>query len=187
MQSLLVSPLTFLTMAIPLSFDTVAPACQAMPAFLRSTKFADPDSTTDCPFQLAHKTSKSAFEYMPELPVVSQDAFNTYMSVRTINMKSWLSVYPFAEETADCSSNDVLFVDVGGGIGHQCKDLREKHRNVKGRVIVQDLEHAISRRPEYPDVEGMVHDFFNEQPIRGPSYPSTHFSSLHFHPPYVSV
>jgi hypothetical protein len=142
-----------------------------MPAFLRSSKFADPISVTNCPFQLAYKTSKSAFEYFPELPVASQDAFNKHMSTRTINMKSWLSVFPFADETADCDSNDVVFVDVGGGIGHQCKELRERYPDLKGRVIVQDLEHAISRRLEYPGVEGIVHDFFAKQPIEGLSLP----------------
>ena len=140
-----------------------------MPAFLRSTKFADPTSATDCPFQLAYKTSKSAFEYFPELPIASQDAFNRYMSMRTINLSSWLSVFSFADETADCGPNDVVFVDVGGGIGHQCKELKEKYPDMNGRVVLQDLEHAVSGRLEHPDVEGAVHDFFNPQPIKGPS------------------
>ena len=91
-------------------------------------------------------------------------------------MMSWLSVFPFEDETADCDSNDVVFVDVGGGIGHQCKELKEKYPNLKGRVIVQDLEHAISRRLEYPGVEGIVHDFFDEQPIKGLSIHEAVFS-----------
>lgn len=36
------------------------------------------------------------------------------MSTRSADMKTWLSVYPVAEETADSGLEDVVFVDVGG-------------------------------------------------------------------------
>jgi demethylsterigmatocystin 6-O-methyltransferase len=82
-------------------------------------------------------------------------------------MQTWLSVYPLREKTADCGPEDVIFVDVGGSIGHQCKALREKYPDLQGRVILQDLAHTIRGRIEYPGVEGMAHDFFDEQPVKG--------------------
>ena len=60
-----------------------------------------------------------------------------------------------------------MFVDVGGGSGHQCVDLRKAFPDIQGRVIVQDLEYPISTRLEYASVEGMVHDAFKPQPIEG--------------------
>lgn len=149
------------------SFDTVGPVYQAMPEFLRSTNFVNPEIMTKSPFQLAYNTSKSAFDYFPSLPSTSLDAFNKYQSTRSANMATWLSVYPFAEETADCGPDDVVFVDVGGGIGHQCVALREKYPDLKGRVILQDLEHPISGKLDHPGVEGIVHTAFDEQPVKG--------------------
>jgi len=61
----------------------------------------------------------------------------------------------------------VVYVDVGGGIGHQCKALRDKYPNLKGRVIVQDLGMTIHGKQEFSGVEGMAHDFFHDQPIKG--------------------
>jgi len=82
-------------------------------------------------------------------------------------MSTWLSVYPFEEEAGECGEDDVLFVDLGGGIGHQCVALRQKYPGVKGRVMVQDLEHSIKGKLDHEGVEGMVHDIFEEQPIKG--------------------
>lgn len=59
----------------------------------------------------------------------------------------------------------MLFVDVGGGAGHKCMELKARYPALPGKVILQDrpetLAHAI------PTVESMVHDFFTEQPIKG--------------------
>jgi hypothetical protein len=149
------------------SFDTVGPSYQALPSFLRASKFANPEDPAYCAFQSAYKTTKTAFEYFPELPIENLTAFNKYMSTRSADMTTWLSVYPFVEETADCGPEDVIFVDVGGGNGHQCEALRAKYPNAKGRVILQDLEQTICKRGQVEGVEGMGHDIFDEQPIKG--------------------
>ncbi|KAF2236503.1 S-adenosyl-L-methionine-dependent methyltransferase [Viridothelium virens] len=148
-------------------FDTVGPAICAMPEFHRIHGYTNPPSATNCPFQLAYQTSKSAFEFMPELSQYRLDAFHTYMSTRTANAKSWLSVYPFAQEIDESGPSDVVFVDVGGGAGHQCVELRKAFPELQGRVIVQDLEYPINKRLQHPGVEGMVHDAFKKQPVKG--------------------
>jgi len=63
----------------------------------------NPEDAMQCAFQLAYKTSKSAFEYFDELPALNLEAFNKYMSTRSADMKTWLSVYPWEEETVDVS------------------------------------------------------------------------------------
>ncbi|TVY80397.1 Demethylsterigmatocystin 6-O-methyltransferase [Lachnellula suecica] len=148
-------------------FDTIGPVYQATPAFLRSHNFTNPESAVDCPFQLAYNTTKSNFDFFPELPAESLETFDKYMSTRTAETASWLSVYPLIEEVSNCGMEEVVFVDVGGGIGHQCVALRDKYPDLKGRVIVQDLDHPIAGRIPHPSVKGMVHDFFNEQPVKG--------------------
>ncbi|KAH8588166.1 S-adenosyl-L-methionine-dependent methyltransferase [Bisporella sp. PMI_857] len=149
------------------SFDTVGPAYQATPAFLRTTNFTSPTSPTHSPFQLAYHTPLSAFSYFPQLPDSSLTAFDIYMSTRSAHLTAWLSVYPFLDEAAGCGTDEVVFVDVGGGIGHQTQALRQRYPDLQGRTIVQDLEHPIQGLVDHEGVEGMVHDFFEEQPIKG--------------------
>ena len=95
------------------------------------------------------------------------DAFHTYMSARTRHSMSWLSTFPFVQEVGENKPDEVVFVDVGGGSGHQCLNLRKTFPDLKGRVILQDLEGPIRGRLEHAGVEAMVHDIFKPQPIKG--------------------
>ncbi|TVY33325.1 Demethylsterigmatocystin 6-O-methyltransferase [Lachnellula occidentalis] len=149
------------------SFDTVAPAFQAAPAFLRETAFQNPADAAKSPFQLAYKTPLTAFQYFPSLPAASLEAFARYQASRSADMSTWLSVYPFLEEAGEVGEDEVVFVDVGGGIGHQCAALREKYPQLRGRVQVQDLEHSIAQKIKHEGVEGRVHNIFEEQPVKG--------------------
>jgi demethylsterigmatocystin 6-O-methyltransferase len=93
------------------------------------------------------------------------------MSTRSAEMESWLSVYPLAQHVTSSEPEDVIFVDVGGGVGHQCAALREKYPELTGRVIVQDLGHSIDGQHIATGVEGMAHDFFHTQPVKGMKIP----------------
>lgn len=79
----------------------------------------------------------------------------------------WFDVAPFTNEVASIGPDRVLFVDVGGSIGHQSARLRAKYPNLPGRVIVQDLEETIKAAPPVEGVEFMTHNFFNPQPVIG--------------------
>lgn len=77
--------------------------------------------------------------------------------------------YPFGEELAkyDLKDDDVAIVDIAGGQGHIMEDVRKRYPNIKGRLIVQDLEStfkAVSGPP--PGVEFMVYDIFTPQPLK---------------------
>lgn len=66
--------------------------------------------------------------------------FHRYMSLRRDPAVSWLSVYPVREETKSLSDpHRPLYVNAGGGIGHQCAQFRAKYADIPGRVINQDL------------------------------------------------
>jgi O-methyltransferase domain len=82
-------------------------------------------------------------------------------------MPTWLSVYPVEEETKSWSPERPVFVDVGGGLGHQCAALKGTYPELPGRVILQDLPHAIQVAMTTPGVEDTVHDFFQPQPVEG--------------------
>lgn len=94
------------------------------------------------------------------------------MAQQREGMPTWLSVYPVDQETSGLSPERPVFIDVGGGLGHQCAALKDKYPSLPGRVILQDLPHAIQAALSTPDVEKMEHDFFKRQPIKGRGWQS---------------
>ena len=80
----------------------------------------------------------------------------------------WLDVIPFGDAAASMDSPDcVVFVDIGGNIGHQCARLKAKYPNLSSRIVLQDREETIKNAPSIEGVEFMVHDFFTPQPVKG--------------------
>ena len=99
-------------------------------------------------------------------PQVMRD-FNLWMSVQRMGQKSWLDVFPSQRFMQDETSEAPLFVDVGGGIGHQCAALKARFPNIARQVVLQDLLGAIEHAIPTDGVEPMVHDFWSEQPVKG--------------------
>lgn len=61
------------------------------------------------------------FDWLPQNPKGLKE-FNMWMTVQRFGQQYWLDVFPFEKEVIDDSVDEKvpLFVDVGGGIGHQC-------------------------------------------------------------------
>lgn len=94
------------------------------------------------------------------------------MEVQLAMLSSWLTAVDFAQEYGQGTEPETpVFVDVGGGSGHQCAELRSALPNVKGRVILQDTPAVLAHAISGPDVERMEYDYFTEQPVKG-AYPT---------------
>ena len=51
----------------------------------------------------------------------------SWMAAQRKNMPTWLDVVPVTEQLRVVTEADsVLFVDIGGGSGHQCAALKER-------------------------------------------------------------
>ena len=83
--------------------------------------------------------------------------------------ETWLAVHPVEAETRGWAADAPVFVNVGGGIGHQCAEFKARYPNVPGNVILQDLPEVIAQALATPGVENMAHDFFKPQPVKGKS------------------
>ena len=87
---------------------------------------------------------------------------------------------PSLVEGTGISDDDVLIVDIGGGMGHDLSEFRRKWRNVPGRLVLQDLPEVIEQAKTmelHSSIQPTVHDFFTEQPVKGinaPVFPSRH-------------
>lgn len=80
---------------------------------------------------------------------------------------SWLTVYPVSEECKDVDPSRPVYVNIGGGIGHQCAQFKETFPNIPGRVVLEDMPHSIAKALPTPGVENIAHDFFEPQPVKG--------------------
>lgn len=101
--------------------------------------------------------------------------FSLWMATQRQINESWLKVFTPAEivesaQDGNRKSNQVLFVDVGGGIGYQSQALRSwlplpLSDDIK--IIFQDLPSVISMAKfSVSGIQGMAHDFFTPQPVK---------------------
>lgn len=98
--------------------------------------------------------------------------FNSYMAAYRAGKTSWLDpgFYPVQERLADewnPDHSDVLLVDVGGGLGHDLRDLRERYPALPGNLVLQDRAEVLSQLSPTEHFEAMSHDFFTPQPVKG--------------------
>ncbi|PLB49692.1 putative O-methyltransferase [Aspergillus steynii IBT 23096] len=132
------------------------------------SQFADePDQMTL--FKYAHGFDKifGMLEVNPE----QKDAFDGYMAARRlVQQPQWFEMYPAAEKLGNVRSqaDSVLLVDVGGGPGQEMARFRQRHPEIAGRIILQDLPLTLNRIEQVPEgIEPMEHDFFTPQPVHG--------------------
>ncbi|KAL8674145.1 MAG: hypothetical protein Q9224_007506 [Gallowayella concinna] len=95
--------------------------------------------------------------------------FHPYMTAFDEGRTSWMIYYPVVEKLdrgARTDSDAVLFVDIGGGIGHEASALKKRFPNLPGNFVVQDLPTAVAQI-QSGVVKPMAHNFFDEQPVKG--------------------
>ena len=95
--------------------------------------------------------------------------FNNWMAVQRHGMPTWLDVYPLKDKVRafNLTADTPLFVDLGGGLGHQCLALRERFPELGGRVILQEIPATLPHAIAHDKVEHMAQDFFQPQAIKG--------------------
>ena len=136
--------------------------------FLAENQYQPPQDNAHTAFQIAHHTTLPAFVWAQSQPAARVKTFSLWMQAGR-GKATWLDVVPFEELCQNKDPEKAIFVDIGGSIGHQCAALRAKYPNTPGRVIYQDMASVITHGLFIPGVEAMVHDFWEEQPIKGMS------------------
>ncbi|RYO96762.1 hypothetical protein DL763_003038 [Monosporascus cannonballus] len=150
-------------------FETVGPQFQTIPAFFKASGYKNPNDEVRTVFQEAWKTADHAFAWFGTHPE-NLRYFNDYMALRREPQVSWLGVYPVPAEAKGSTPERALYVNIGGGIGHQCAQFKDRYPDIPGRVILQDLAHSIEKALQTPGVENLVHNFFDPQPIKGAKF-----------------
>lgn len=115
------------------------------------------------------------FEFLLQQPERFKN-FNDAMQARSSQTSLPYNLFPFksALDGVDTTDETVLLVDVGSGIGQATLAIREACQGINGVMIMQDQKEVIDgiSDPLPAGVQGMAHDFFTPQPIKG-TPPST--------------
>ncbi|KAL5044826.1 hypothetical protein BDW71DRAFT_185431 [Aspergillus fruticulosus] len=152
------------------NIETIGPAALALRNFLIETNYQDITDPVHTPLQKAFNISLPAFAWAPTQPEKFEQ-FNLYMKTQREGLPEWLDVFPIVErvqQEGELDPDQVLFVDVGGGVGHQSVALRGRlPDSVSNRIILQDMEPVVKLAIPCEGVEVMAHDFWKEQPVKG--------------------
>jgi len=162
------------------SFETAGVVYQELPGYLAQHRYQNVMDNKKSALQEAWKTELPVFLWLPTREEAYAQ-FNLHMAARrdAATMPTWLSVYPIQQETKGWNPEAPVFVDIGGGIGHQCAGLKAKYPELPGRVILQDLPNCLKDALTTPGVENMVHDITHPEPIKGKSPHQVRFHRSH--------
>lgn len=86
---------------------------------------------------------------------------------RAYRSEEWFEFFP-VEQKLQTSPQNVVLVDVGGGIGHDIREFKAKFPHLPGKLVLQDLSQVIDdiKDPLPDDVDAIKYDMFTEQPIK---------------------
>ncbi|KAL9090248.1 MAG: hypothetical protein Q9159_002053 [Coniocarpon cinnabarinum] len=151
-------------------FTQVQPMFLHLPEYLSQRGYIPPDDQTDGPWQFAQGSGESFFDWMASHPAEAK-GFNDLMAVyHEVTQHNWLDIYPLTRLSGEAAkeSQAPLVVDVGGGMGRDMENLRQRLPDPPPRLVVQDME-LVVRQAEgaHPKLEYDAHDFFQDQPIHG--------------------
>ncbi|KAI0400190.1 hypothetical protein F4802DRAFT_586291 [Xylaria palmicola] len=119
--------------------DCIMPSAVGLPALLADNAFQDMSQLTKTAFQVGNAPSESMYEWFVGHPNARAD-FQTWMAESQKQqgpISTILSLDEFIQSLSHASTP--MFVDVGGGNGHVCAQIRLKYPHWNGRIINQDL------------------------------------------------
>ncbi|CEN62801.1 hypothetical protein ASPCAL09430 [Aspergillus calidoustus] len=149
------------------AFDICGPAIQVFPNFLKDTEYAEITSNTSTPFQRAFDTDLACFAWISQHPE-HLDAIQQVMTA--FQSSEWFADFRlFEKEALDTAqgSKRLFFVDVGGGHGHQCIEVRNRFPNLEGQLVLQDLPEVVAGLADISGVKIEACDFFQGQTVKG--------------------
>lgn len=151
-------------------FDNFGPVYQALPEFLAATGYRDIVNENNTPFQKVFLTDLPVFRWLATQPERSRP-LHEFMTTLNAEGVPWFDAFPLERELGSFSGPHVL-VDVGGGFGQQCVNLKLRYPALQGKLVLQDLPQTLEQLPppimaQLDGVERMPHDFFAPQPVEG--------------------
>ncbi|KAJ5238773.1 o-methyltransferase-like protein [Penicillium chermesinum] len=146
-------------------YELVSPVFYELPKFLERTGYVNPTNPSELPLQDAYGFDGDMFAYFETFPQ-KQALFNTHMELQRNLITNWDTLCSLIRSKHPVPG-EVLFVDVGGGNGHQSRRIRAELPDVPGEMILQDLPQVMASAESITGVTKMNYDIFTPQPVRG--------------------
>ena len=145
-----------------------------LPEYLAETQYRNPCDPLHTALQKGLKTDGDVMAYLSKHPEKAA-ATNTFMADHRADAPTWmdgsLAIDDLRLSQEDLKNNRIMFVDVGGGAGHQCFALRKAFPELEGEMIVQDVSVMIGLvdkdAASAAGITAMAHDFYTPQPVKG--------------------
>lgn len=148
----------------------------SMLPYLKSNDYQAPPSAMDGPYQHARNIAgTSTFDHWVHQDPDKLSRLSTFMQRVQLERPHWTQWFP-AEALFGPKPRGAVFVDVGGGRGHDLFALAATYPTSDVRFVLQDLPSVIeegqSRRLQDgvnldPRISLSTHNFFEPQPIKG--------------------
>ncbi|CEJ95218.1 hypothetical protein VHEMI10712 [[Torrubiella] hemipterigena] len=149
------------------TFSNVGPGLNALPDFLKETKYQDIDDALHTPAQKAFNTPLHMFQYLPSIPERWEPLQQTMAAI--VRRVPWFTVFPFKQELASFQG-ETTFVDIGCGSGHQSRELLGAFPELYGKIIGEDLQQALAHAAPFDGVQIQAYDFFTPQPVKNAKF-----------------
>ena len=152
-------------------FEILLPAHLAsVPGYFHKHGFQSPQDFKNVPFTYAHGAVDEDFFDLLVKDEAKLTIFNNAMTIMAVlGLKPLGSLYPFDKLVAD--EDGLALVDIGGGKGQMLKVILESYPQMKGTLVLEDLQVVLDGGVVVEqDVKLLGYDFFKEvQPIKGKS------------------
>jgi hypothetical protein len=142
----------------------------AMPEYFEANRYQNPTDALDAPFTFAHDCKgRTFFEHIvqPGNEKLAA-AFNATMEMQKSKDEAlFMNTYPAAKRLRldESEKERVLFVDVGGGTGHQVRKFVTQYPSLHGKLVLEDLPQVVEKAFDVPaSIIKVAHDFFEPQP-----------------------
>ena len=149
-----------------------------LPQFLENTGYKDPSSYTLGPHTFIFR--RPLWDRIGSERRLNVQ-FSNFMRIVRDNRENFVDIFPFEEKakSVPIGADDVLFIDIAGGMGHRVQQFRDRHPNIVGRAILQDLPHVLPSETfmlgifdelRKHRIEIMGHNMLDPQPVKGARY-----------------
>ena len=149
-------------------FDIFGPVFLAMPEYLATHDYQGNNPKHGI-WQTIKGTDLPLFPYLSLNPQMMNNFANN-MAGYASDRGRWTDIYPVSERLLqDVEEDEVVIVDVGGGLGQDMKNFLRLHPKTGAKLVVQDLPEVIeeAQRRSKEDITFLAHDFFTPQPLKG--------------------
>ena len=127
------------------------------PGYLSQRQYQNPTDSNDTAFQKGQGITLPAFEWTMAQPYLTS-LLMKFLSHQHRSYEFWSRDIDVRGLCKGSTVETPLFVDIGGGIGHQCVEFKKRYTDIPRRVILQDQPFVVENSNSCGGVEKMAFD-----------------------------